>query len=100
MDPRHARVIWNSVEGERFVRMLQGMEVPLVETQRGGYGNSKVLAPDFRRPLEAYMASRWLIERATARLRRDGRVAARLTLHMAPMGAQRLVASVMHDDEL
>lgn len=94
LDPRHARAIWNSVEGERFVRMLQGMEVPLVDTQRGGYGNSKVLAPDFRRPLEAYMVSRWLIEKATARLRRDGRVAARFTLHMAPMGAQRLVASV------
>ena len=94
LDPRHARAIWNSVEGERFVRMLQGMDVPLTDTQRGGYGNSKVLAPDFRRPAEAYLVSRWLIEKAAQRLRRDGRVAARFTLHMAPMGAERVVGSV------
>jgi DNA polymerase-4 len=40
LDPRHARLIWNSVEGERFVRALQGEDVPLLGTQRNGYGNS------------------------------------------------------------
>ena len=29
LDPRHARRIWGSVEGERFVRALQGLDVPL-----------------------------------------------------------------------
>jgi len=29
LDPRHARKIWRSVEGERFVRALQGMDVPI-----------------------------------------------------------------------
>jgi len=75
LDPRHARQIWRSVEGERFVRMLQGMDIPLVETVRGGFGQSKVLGPEFRRPREAYLVSRWLIEKATMRLRREGRVA-------------------------
>ena len=80
LDPRHARLIWRSVEGERFVRMLQGMEIPLIATERGGFGNSKVLAPEFRDPVRAYHVGRWLVEKASARLRRDGRVAARFSL--------------------
>ena len=83
LDPRHARKIWNSVEGERFVRMLQGMDVPLQPTKRGGFGNSKVLAPEFRGPREAYLVSRWLIEKATSRLRQEGRVAGRFSLQIS-----------------
>ncbi|MBW3243714.1 UMUC-like DNA-repair protein [Epibacterium sp. DP7N7-1] len=83
LDPRHARRIWNSVEGERFVRMLQGMDVPLQATKRRGFGNSKVLAPEFRSPREAYLVSRWLIEKATARLRQEGRVAGRFSLQLS-----------------
>ncbi|MFG6082409.1 hypothetical protein ACEUZ9_003056 [Paracoccus litorisediminis] len=83
LDPRHARAIWHSVEGERFVRALQGEPIPLVKTQRGGFGNSKVLAPAFRAPPEAYLVSRWLIEKASARLRREGRVAASFALQLS-----------------
>ncbi|MDK8871476.1 UMUC-like DNA-repair protein [Paracoccus sp. SSJ] len=86
LDPRHARAIWRSVEGERFVRALQGEPIPLVKTQRGGFGNSKVLAPEFRAPAEAYLVSRWLLEKASARLRRDGRVAGSFSLHLSPLG--------------
>lgn len=86
LDPRHARAIWRSVEGERFVRSLQGEPIPLVKTQRGGFGNSKVLAPEFRAPAEAYLVSRWLLEKASARLRRDGRVAGSVSLHLVPLG--------------
>lgn len=94
LDPRHARQIWRSVEGERFVRMLQGMQIEIAPTKRGGYGNSKVLAPDLRRPREAYLVSRWLIEKAAARLRRDGRVAASFSLHLSPLDAPRWSRSV------
>ncbi|MBD9528360.1 UMUC-like DNA-repair protein [Paracoccus sp. PAR01] len=83
LDPRQARAIWHSVEGERFVRSLQGEPIPLVKTRRGGFGNSKVLAPEFRRPAEAYLVSRWLIEKASARLRREGRVAASFALQLS-----------------
>jgi DNA polymerase-4 len=83
LDPRHARKIWNSVEGERFVRMLQGMDIPLVTTQRGGFGNSKVLAPEFRAPEAAYLVSRWLVEKAAARLRQEGRTAARFSVQIS-----------------
>ncbi|SMO59747.1 DNA polymerase-4 [Thalassovita litoralis] len=80
LDPRHARAIWRSVEGERFVRALQGMDIPLTSTSRHGYGNSKVLAPDKRRVRPAYLVGRWLLAKATARMRRDGRVATELML--------------------
>jgi DNA polymerase-4 len=83
LDPRHARLIWRSVEGERFVRSLQGMDIPIVPTERGGYGNSKVLSPEFRDPLKAYLVGRWLVEKSTARLRREERVAARFSLSIS-----------------
>jgi DNA polymerase-4 len=80
LDPRHARKIWNSVEGERFVRSLQGENIPLPKTTRGGYGNSKILTPENRSVKNAYLVSRWLVEKATARLRRDGYTAREFTL--------------------
>ncbi|WP_235815703.1 DNA polymerase Y family protein [Cypionkella psychrotolerans] len=83
LDPRHARVIWNSVEGERFVRSLQGEAITLTETQKGGFGNSKILAPEFRNPQSAYLVSRWLVEKATARMRRDGWVAGSYSLQIS-----------------
>ena len=89
LDPRHARAIWHSIEGERFVRSLQGAPVPLVETRRGGFGNSKVLAPDFRDPVAAYLVSRWLVEKAASRLRREGRTAASFSLSVHPLDRPR-----------
>lgn len=80
LDPRHARLIWRSVEGERFVRALQGMDIPLVRTERNGYGNSKVLAPKYRNPHSARLVARWLTEKASERLRRDGYCAKRFSL--------------------
>ena len=103
LDPRHARAIWRSIEGERFVRSLQGEAIPLTATRRGGYGNSKILAPEFRDPRSAYLVSRWLVEKATARLRRDGRTAASFSLHIscehAP-GFARSVSSAASQDTL
>ena len=80
LDPRHARQIWHSVEGERFVRALQGENIPLGTTQRNGYGNSKVLAPKYRHPDKAMLVGRWLVEKATERMRRDGFCARRFAL--------------------
>ena len=82
LDPRHARLIWRSVEGERFVRALQGEDIPVLETQRGGYGNSKVLAPQFRSPERAFLVGRWLVEKAAERMRRDGWCARRFSLSL------------------
>lgn len=71
LDPRHARMIWGSVQGERFVRALQGMNIQLEPTKRSGYGNSKVLAPRYRTLNKAYLVGRWLTEKAAERMRRD-----------------------------
>ncbi len=80
LDPRHARKIWNSVEGERFVRALQGENIPLLPTKRNGYGNSKVLAPKYRTPDKALLVGRWLTEKSTERMRRDKFCARRFSL--------------------
>jgi len=48
LDPTHASKIWGSIEGERFVRLLHGENIPLGATKRGRYGNSKMLAPENR----------------------------------------------------
>ena len=82
LDPRHARLIWRSVEGERFVRALQGMDIPLLPTARNGYGNSKVLAPRYRMPAKALLVGRWLTEKACERMRRDGYCSRRFQLHV------------------
>ena len=82
LDPRHARQIWRSVEGERFVRALHGMDIPLPETRRSGYGNSKVLAPQDRTPEAARLVGRQLVEKAVGRLRRDGWCARRFSLFL------------------
>ena len=82
LDPRHARLIWRSVEGERFVRALQGENIPLPETTRNGYGNSKVLAPENRSINNAYLVSRWLVEKSANRLRRDGYTAQTFSIYM------------------
>ncbi|WP_334130148.1 Y-family DNA polymerase [Sneathiella sp.] len=80
LDPRHARMIWNSVEGERFVRALQGMDIKIQPTERNGYGNSKVLAPQHRPPHKAKLVGRWLVEKAAERMRRDGFCARQFSL--------------------
>ncbi|KZK98967.1 DNA polymerase IV [Pseudovibrio sp. Ad5] len=82
LDPRHARLIWHSVEGERFVRALQGENIPLQETKRNSYGNSKVLAPQYRVSSQAKLVGRWLVEKAVERMRRDGYCAKRFSLQL------------------
>lgn len=99
LDPRHARQIWHSVEGERFIRALQGENIPLLGTQRNGYGQSKVLAPKYRRPAHAVLVGRWLTEKAAERMRRDEYCTRRFGLHVRFLpqgrwsGSQSLTAS-------
>ncbi|MGI9311967.1 MAG: DNA polymerase Y family protein [Alphaproteobacteria bacterium] len=82
MDPRHARLVWRSVEGERFVRSLRGENIPINKSNRGSYGNSKVLSPENRSPRNAYLVGRWLIEKSAERLRRYNYCASRLDIFL------------------
>jgi DNA polymerase-4 len=73
---------------------LQGEAIPLTETTRGGFGNSKVLAPELRDPRSAYLVTRWLIEKAASRLRRDNYVASSFSLQIGRENAAPLGRSI------
>jgi len=83
MDPRHARAVWRSVDGERFVRALRGEYIPLVATRKSGLGAGKVLSPANRREDAARQVGRWLVQKASARLRRQGWASGQFSLHVA-----------------
>ena len=79
ISPKHARKIWNSVQGERFWYWLHGYDVPYQETHTCMVGHSRVLDPDLRPPEKARLMSRRLLTKATYRLRRKGFYASRLS---------------------
>lgn len=70
LDPKHARQIWRSVEGERFWYRMHGYDVPGLETHKSVVGHSRVLDPALRHPDEALGIARQLTVKAAARLRR------------------------------
>jgi DNA polymerase-4 len=72
LDPRRARRIWGSVEGERFWYELRGVDVPVRETERSIIGHGRVLAPALRAPEPARLVARRLAQKAASRLRRLG----------------------------
>ena len=80
MDPRHARLVWRSIEGERFVRALKGENIPINRSNRGCYCNSKVLSPENRSPNRAYLVGRWLLEKSTERIRKYNYCSSRLDI--------------------
>ncbi|MFQ3360698.1 MAG: DNA polymerase Y family protein [Alphaproteobacteria bacterium] len=80
LDPAHARIIWKSIEGERFVRSLRGENIPIGNTIRRRYGNSKVLSPEYRSIKKAYLVGRWLIEKSSERLRKHKYCSGRLDI--------------------
>jgi len=80
LDPTHARIIWRSIEGERFVRSLRGEDIPIVNTIRRRYGNSKVLSPEYQSIKKAYLVGRWLIEKSSERLRKHKYCSGRLDI--------------------
>ncbi|NOZ42882.1 MAG: impB/mucB/samB family protein [Alphaproteobacteria bacterium] len=73
LDPKHARRIWHSVEGERFWYALHGVEVAEPpETNRHTIGHSHVLSPRMRPRDQARLVARRLTVKAAGRLRRLG----------------------------
>lgn len=78
--PKHARAIWRSVEGERFLRALRGETVAYPKTKRGMIGHGQVLSGPNTSPEGARLVARRLIVKAAARLRREGYFARYLSL--------------------
>ncbi|QND53144.1 type VI secretion protein ImpB [Phyllobacterium sp. 628] len=69
--PKHARAIWNSVEGERFVTALHGYAVEKPETVKRMFGHGRNLPPDWRAPDKVLQCARLLCLSAGRRLRRS-----------------------------
>lgn len=87
--PRHARMIWGGVQGERFLRALWGESIPDLVTKRRMIGHSQVLAPRNRVHTEARIVARRLLVKAASRLRRSGYFASRLTFGAKRIGGGR-----------
>ncbi|MDX2144177.1 MAG: hypothetical protein SFV19_12545 [Rhodospirillaceae bacterium] len=82
LQPRQARQVWGSVEGERFWYALHGLDLPERETQRHSIGHSHVMAKTMRAMPAARLVARRLLLKAASRLRRFEMAAAGLVLHL------------------
>ena len=72
MAPKHARRVWNSVDGERFLRALRGEDIPDPVTRPGMLGHSQILSGKNRNPEGARLVARRLLIKAATRVRRGG----------------------------
>ena len=70
LNPKHARAVWGSVEGERFWYKLRGYDIPDKETNKRVIGHSRVLDPEHRPPEKAFEIAGTLTVKAASRLRR------------------------------
>lgn len=72
--PRHARAIWGSVAGERFVYGLHGHDLPIIPESgaKKMIGHSRVLGGGDRRSDRARIVARALLLKAASRLRLTG----------------------------
>ena len=89
LSPKQARMIWNSVEGERMWAQLQGYAVSRPETVRRMFGHGRVLSNDWRQPHKARECLRLLTAKAARRLRREGYTASILAVSMSCTDGQR-----------
>lgn len=71
LSPKHARALWNSVEGERFWAQLRGYAVEMPATRKMMFGHGRVLTPDWRGGEKAKACARLLAAKAARRMRRE-----------------------------
>lgn len=81
--PKHLRAVWGNVNGERMWYGLHGYDLHAMPTERGMFGHSRVLPPDYRSMDEAHASTRLLLTKAARRMRRSGFRAGRLDMHLA-----------------
>lgn len=80
LEPKQARAIWGSVQGERFWYQLHGYEVEEPPTKKSMIGHSRVLSREHERPEKARIVARALLLKAASRLRHYGMTASSLSL--------------------
>jgi len=92
LPPKHARAIWRSVEGERFLRALRGEDIPDPITKAHSFGHSQILSGVSRAPERARLILRRLLVKASTRLRRAGFFATYLHISVKDQTYKRLGA--------
>ncbi|WDI31074.1 hypothetical protein PUV54_14050 [Hyphococcus flavus] len=80
IEPKRARAIWGSVQGERFWYQLHGFEVDEPPTKKSMIGHSRVLSREHEAPNEARIVARALLLKAASRLRHYHMFASSLSL--------------------
>lgn len=89
LQPKHARKIWGSVEGERFWAQLRGYTVSRPVTERRMFGHGRVLSREWRDPVNARDCLRLLTAKAARRLRREHYLASVVSLGVSTSDGQR-----------
>lgn len=87
--PKHARMIWGGVGGERFWYKLRGYDVPERPTQKSVIGHSRILDPTHRNPDKAFVITSQLTLKAATRLRRSSLYTRRIFLSCKSVGRTR-----------
>ena len=82
LEPKQARALWGSVEGERLVLQLHGRKTERPHTRRHMFGHSRVLTAEWKTLEKAGECLRLLTARAASRMRRSGFLATRLTVYV------------------
>lgn len=77
---KHARAIWNNVEGERMWAQLHGFRIERPATTRRMFGHSRVLSGEFKDPKRAIDCLRLLTVKAANRLRRENYTAGAMSV--------------------
>ncbi len=81
LPPKHARKIWGGVQGERFIRALQGEDIPLPSPKPArSLGHGQVLSYNNRNAEAARLVTRRLLIKAATRLRRENAYATYLQI--------------------
>jgi DNA polymerase IV len=87
LQPKQARAIWGSVEGERFHYGLHGYDIRRAQpVAKRMIGHSRVLSGKYREPDGARIVARALILKAASRLRHYGLYAGAMHLGIRPEG--------------
>lgn len=87
--PKHARKIWNSVQGERFWYLLHGYDIPMPATKPSLIGHSRVLDPALRTPANARRVVRKMTTKAVQRLCGKDLMAHRIRLSCTMLSGQK-----------
>ena len=82
LEPKRARRIWGSVQGERFWYALHGYEVDEPAEKKSMIGHSRVLTRDHQGADQARIVARALLLKAASRLRHYRLHAASLSLNV------------------